>query len=282
MDRVPYEQITHIPLEISEAMVPTCQLVIFLNPARIYYLLIAPSGEVVLCREYVNTERFSLEMFLRFVLEKDKLLSSPFLSCQICFSTPLFLLCPQAYWNDRHKSFMAKLALSDQLEEKEVAYSESRSLDVNIIFALKEGITHPLNRYVRYYTVSHVGLLMAEAAVAASRQQAIISVLIMSDHVLICAANRGQLKLCNSYVHRSDSDIVYFIQTVREATGLTDRSIPVTVMGELGSRIVREGGIWEFLPEVNIPDSASPFFVSQIAGTPWWKYAFLTLTKTGL
>lgn len=275
MNHAPFKQITHIPLAIRDSLTATCQLVIFIQTSRMYYLLLASSGDVVFCREYLNSEGFSQEMFLRFVLEKDKFLSEPFLQCRVYTSSPLFTFFPDKWWDVEKKRVIAHATLSDQLENREIMVRESKILEARILFSIGPGMIHLLDRYIRHYSLSHIGLLMAEMTVEACAEQAIISILVMDDYVLISAVKRKQLLLCNSYQYRSDSDIVYFIQTVREVTGLTQSTVPICIMGELGAKITREGSIWEYLSEVNIPDPTSPFFVSETAGTQWWKFSFL-------
>ncbi|MEZ4772250.1 MAG: DUF3822 family protein [Bacteroidia bacterium] len=275
MNRTPFEQITHIPQDIRDSLIATCHLVVFVQTSRIYYLLLSPSGEVVLCRECINSDGFSQEMFLRFVLEKDKLLSEPFLNCRIYISSPLFTFVPDKWWDAGKKGLLARATLSDQLEDGEIITCESKTLRASLLYSLRPGIPHLLDRYIRHYSLSHIGLLMAETTIQACADHAMISVLVMDDYVLISAVKKKQLLLCNSYQYRSASDMVYFIQTVKEVTGLMQSNIPVCIMGELGEKITREGGIWEYLTDINIPGPESPFFVSETAGTQWWKFSFL-------
>ncbi|MDX2250576.1 MAG: DUF3822 family protein [Bacteroidia bacterium] len=280
MVNTPFEQITHIPQNIRESLLATCQLVVFLQSSRVYYLLIAPSGEIVLCRECINSRRFSQEMFLRFVLEKDKLLSTPFLSCRIYTSSHLFTFFPGDLWETREKGLIARASLSDQMDDKEIFIHESKTLNSQLICFLPPGIPHLLDRYIRHYSLSHIGMLMAETTVIACPNEVMISALVMDDYILISAVKKNQLLLCNSYHHHSPSDMVYFIQTVREVTGLVQNNVPIYVMGELGEKITREGGLWEYLPDLNVPDTDSPFYAPGIAESQWWKFSFLAnITK---
>ena len=54
-------------------------------------------------------------MFLRMILEKEPILSGPFLDCQIYISDAPFTLIPNQFWNDQYKVALSRLLLQDIL-----------------------------------------------------------------------------------------------------------------------------------------------------------------------
>jgi hypothetical protein len=97
----------------------------------------------------------------------------------------------------------------------------------------------------------------------------------LDGQVLMLAFRQQQLQLCNAYPIHSLPDLLYFVQLARKVARLTNGDVPVYVWGEIAEKSPELSELWEYLPDMEIPESLMGTFAEKVAGTPYWKYMFL-------
>lgn len=274
MTTSPFHTIVHIGTGIKESLIATCSLVIFLQKDRIYYLLISPQSEVVLCKECVNIRDISEEMFFRFVLERETLLTSPFLECKVYISHSDITLIPNEFWKKELELPLCQLMMSEHLENEEIYSTAIDQASARVLFTIPSGLIHLLDRYIRHYELSHIAVPMVEEAYRLSRKdRSLIMFLVLNHRFAIVAMRDGNLQLCNVYPYHTVSDMLYYIQVARETTGLTQSGVPVFCIGEMKPDAEEQQGLWQLIPGLSFPEP--PHQMSENGEISWWKFSFL-------
>ncbi|MEM6348072.1 MAG: DUF3822 family protein, partial [Bacteroidota bacterium] len=277
-----FQSYIHVPLSISGSMLPLCDLSIYLQARKLYYLLQSPVGEIVSCKEYrLLDQRMGQNMFLRLVFEREPILQQAFASCEVFLAEPPFTLLPQKYRSETENLLLARVILDDwAFAEDIVLRNVSDQQSVSVLFLQTQNLHDTLHAYLPYFTLTHVaqaGVGLAERL--SQEHQDHISIILQAEQLILLAMKKGRLQLCNYYAWQAPLDIVYFVEAVREVCGLKSPDVPVFVCGELEVDTDISKAIWRYIPGLRFPTSLRS---TRYDNHHYWKYAFLTQVSVPL
>lgn len=272
----PYAIHTYVSTQMSRSSLPTCRLVVYLQENRLYYALISPKEELVLCKECVNTQGIARNLFFRMVFEREKILTQPFVEVRILTSSPTFTLIPNIFNSDIQQLRMARLMLEDTVLEEELFNVRIPGGDAWIYFVVPQTLQKLIHEYFQHPTLNHIaGKAMTIAQNLDEDGDSLLFLHLLDKSMIIIAVHQGRLRLCNSYTYRSSEDILYFIQTVRKVAEMEDSSTPIYITGEIEKEEATAHLLWEFLPQMKFPIYLQYELPEKLAESSWWKYAYL-------
>ncbi|TAE47333.1 MAG: DUF3822 family protein [Bacteroidetes bacterium] len=281
MNSPPFTIRTHLPLTLAAGHLPTCRLLLYLQPDRVYYLLQSPREELAACREFHNSSQISPELFLRFVFEKEQLLCGTFLETRVFVSTPLVSLIPDTYRDPEQHLRLSRLLLDDTALPEEVFTRRIPGEEAQALFMASPSLLHLLKHYLRSYTLSHVCIPVLQMARQLGRTNRSLLMLHLTDEALLAVALReGQIRLCSAYTCRSVADQLYFVQMARKISLMEDILAPLFICGESGNDPL-SGEIATAFPGLQLPEYLSRSTGADLSAAPYWKYAFLTESSSG-
>ncbi|MEZ4848338.1 MAG: DUF3822 family protein [Bacteroidia bacterium] len=272
----PYHVVEYVRNPIKVSLMATCRLVFFIQPNRASYLIISPKEEIIHCKEFRNTEVVSQSVFLRFILEKEPILSSTFLDSRVYISEVPFTLIPDVFWRDDYQVPLSRLLLQDVFDKSEVTSISVPSLPGRLLFPLPSMTLNFLNQYIPHHTLTHVSALLLSISDRLSKEyDHLILTLILEKQLLIAAIVEGELKICNRFPFQTHNDAAYFIQTVKNVTGVLDKDLPHFVLGEIEAKSDTKQSLWDFFPHMQFPEFMRPIIHNENESVPWWRFAFL-------
>ncbi|MEM7368895.1 MAG: DUF3822 family protein [Bacteroidota bacterium] len=275
----PFTRIQHLSAQVAPSLLPTCKLVLYVQPHQVLYVLISPDEKLIACYECKNSQGISSDMFLRFVFERETLLRKPFLSCQVYTSEPLFSLIPEAHYRQEEAHSLARLLLDGAVFPEDVFSVRVPPLHIRVLFAVSPPLLHLLNHYVSSYTIHHICEVSLHLGRHLANSPSSLILHLQKDHIMITAFREGKLSLCNVYPFRSIPDALYFVQVGRRVSGLEHPDIPVFVLGDIGERGKQQNDLWEYLPDMQIPQQFLEVSSEDMTHTAYWRYAFLAVDE---
>lgn len=271
----PFTRIQHLSGQVALSLLPTCKLMLYVQPHQVMYVLISPEDELLDCIECHNSQGISSDMFLRFVFERETLLRKPYLSCQVYTSEPLYSLIPEEHFQAKDNHSLAKLLLDSTVLEQDIFSMRVPQIGAHVLFAVSPPLVHLLNHYLSTYSVHHICEASLHLGSRLAQGSASVLLHVQKDHLLVSTFKEGKLCLCNVYPYRSIPDALYFVQVARRVSGLEDPDIPVYVLGDVAARNSQQDSLWEYLPDMQIPKELEYSKSKDITQTEYWRYAFL-------
>ena len=271
----PFSRIQHLSGEVSPSLLPTCQLILFIQSHQVITGLISPEDQLINCQEFRNVQGISSDMFLRFVFERELRLRKPYLSCQVYTSEPLFTLIPDEHFQEEEAYSLSRLMLDGTVFRKEVQTMSISSEQAKVVFSVSPPFLHLLNHYLSSFTLNHICASSLAVSQHLKEQASFLLLHVLKEHILITAYKNKLLQLCNLYPFRSIADAIYFIQLVRRTAQLDDPDIPLFVIGEIGKKGSSDTDLWEYLPDMKIPEPLLSRGIAELSETEYWRYAFL-------
>lgn len=248
------------------------RLVIFCRDLGISYIILSPSNQIVYSKESYNQDGLAGEIFLRLLFEKDSLLQEKFAECRILSSSPVFTLVPFEAMSEDRLLHVARILMDEMIYEEEMISHPLDQLQAWTLFPNQVSVNHILQEYVPHHTLSHICDPLIQLCLSEESATALF-LLVFDKCAMLAVLKNGQLHLCNAYTFRADLDIVYFMQTVKQVTGLEGESHPIWVLGDVEERMQL---FKNHLPQVRFPDKLNSYLPSG-SKLPYWKFAYLAL-----
>jgi hypothetical protein len=272
----PYEIVEYVRSPIKASLMATCRLVFFIQPNQVSYLIISPKEEIIFCKEFTNTQIVSQSVFLRFILEKETIISSTFLDTRVYISEAPFTLIPEVFWRDDYKVPLSRLLLKDVFDRSELTHTAIPALSARLLFPRPSMTLNFLDQYIHHYTLAHVSsLLLAITERLQMEYDEFILSLLLEGQVLISAVVDGELRICNRYLCQSPADTGYFIQTAKNTVGMKAEA-PHFILGDVEHKEkAGASSLWHYFPKMRFPEFIRPIIGEIDDSLPWWRFAFL-------
>lgn len=218
------------PLPLAQR--PTHRLVISIEPGRFRYVLLSPQGEWIRARSFESTGLLSQENFLRFLLEKEKILGETFVEVQVYLSDSSFFLVPDAFYESRYEAALGRLLIDEQLFGDELHRIPLGFMEAKLLINLKPTLRHILNHYIRDYQLLHPISTVLSVGHRHGNKELEAYVLFEGNRMFIGLFNEGRLALANTFLCRTEVDVLYYVQLVRQVSGFDERQMRAFYMGE--------------------------------------------------
>lgn len=191
-------------------------------------------GEWIQARDFESTHLLSQEMFLRFLFEKEKILQGSYVEVQVYLDQPAFTLVPTMLQNDKMNLAISRLLIDDQLFSDEVYHYKLPYMEANLVMALPPALKHMLNHYMRDYVLLHPASIVLSIGHRATNGELEVYALFEGQHMTVAVFEHEKLLLTNMYVCRASSDVLYYLQLIRQSLKKQDRPLMAYYMGEEG------------------------------------------------
>lgn len=277
----PFKTITY--LESKEALhaPDRQQLVLVPQENRISYLVRSEAGTAVISKSFLNEKNLASSVFFRMVLEREALHQQAFASHTILSATAQFVLVPNEELRPGYDDayHYTRILLDESAFRQEVNATELPGLEARALFVVPLPVRYLWDEYLPSYKLGHVVAPLLDLARQLSAEAPSHLLLQLFDNmVVIVACDVGKVTFCNSFRFRAEMDIVYFLNSVREVTGLADDGLPVYTIGEFDQQGQAFHNLQTYVPQLQIPG----FLKEKVLGSggadsPFWKFGLLSL-----
>jgi hypothetical protein len=265
-----------VPWPTPASFWPTYHHRLYLLAGTVYSLLLNEGQKPLGVTCYRNRSRLSQDVFLRFLFEQEPSLTQPYLSRDVVLGEGPFFLLPTQLCQSENLLPLARTLLDDALLPNELQLSVCPQTEAYAVFTLSPRLKHVLDRSLGDYELQHLSshLIRSTHRLADQIGQA-LTLTLLGQQVLITALRDGQLQLCNSYAYQEPLEAVYFLQTVRHVTGLTQKDFTCYAMGETNPSNLDPASIWHHLPGLQVPPLPGLLDISVPVNCPHWQFLFL-------
>ncbi|MEO0895873.1 MAG: DUF3822 family protein [Bacteroidota bacterium] len=230
----PYHTTTLLERSVDEAHLPACRLIIFISSGMVKYILMTSRGEWIQAKKFDSTGLLSQQMFLRFLFEKEKVLGGSYVEVQIYLDQPAFTLIPSRFQSPEMNLAFGRLLLDDQLFSDEVYKYRLPYMEAVLLMSFPPELKHLLDHYLRDYVFLHPASIVLNIGHRASRGELELYALFEGQHMIVAVYEQEKLLLSNMYVCRASSDVLYYLQLIRETIDRQDQPLNAYYMGDEG------------------------------------------------
>jgi len=271
----PFSKKTYIQTVDMDNCLQSGRLILFIRDNSLLYLIRNQQDELLGCSQVYNTQQLTLSLFLRFVFEKEPYLRKFGNRCEIVSSSDKFSLIPQQFIRSREAYHYANVLLEDSLYEDEVFSCQFHKAAIEVLFISPPHLHHILAEYMPDYQLSHIAAYcFSLGAHLAKVESTHILIHFLGSISLITAFKEGKFIMCNAFEHKTDTGMLYFIQSIRKLLEV-DEYIPIYVVGDTDTSASWYQHMLSVLPHAHIP-SVQHFPISQELGSlPYWEFAYL-------
>lgn len=267
---------SYLPWPTPSSLWPTYQHVLYLLPGQAYSLLLDDAGRPAGCTHYRNPGALSEDLFLRFLFEQEATLRQPYLRYEVLIGDVPFVLLPDALPSQGQELALARTLLDDAILPGELHRSPCPPEGACALFALLPARQHLLDHYLPSYELDHLSTACIRTAHRLADQTGHALTLTLSGRqVIITALAEGRLQLCNGYPYAEPLEAIYFMQSVRQITGLDQRELTCYVMGETNPADHQPSSLWHHLPGLQTPPLPGLLGIELPEKVPHWRFLFL-------
>lgn len=276
-----FKTITYLDLPDARHAPGEQRLVLVPQENRISYAVLAADGRVIASQSFLNEKGLASSVFFRMVLERGELRHQKFASQCILSANPQFALVPnEALRPEQDDPYhYARILLDESVFKQEVARVELPGTASSLLFVVPLPLRYLWDEYLPDYELKHVAVPLVAMSHQLRLQSSSHFLLQLFDTMaIIVACNAGQITFCNAFRFRAEMDIVYFLHSVREVTGIADDSLPVYVVGEFDREGQAYYNLQTYIPQLRIPAFwEEKALASEVADAPFWKFGLLTI-----
>jgi hypothetical protein len=216
-------------------------------------------------------------MFLRFLFEKESTLRQPYLTYRVVIGDAPFFLLPEGSDAEADHLALARTLLDDATMPDEVRVSPSPAAAAYAVYTLDPARRHLLDHYLSQYELLHLSYYAIQTAHRLANQAGdALTMILTGKQVLITALRAGELRLCNQYPYAEPLEAIYFLQSVRNASGLDQGALTGYVMGETNPADLSPASLWHHLQGLQTPPLSAFTNHPLPEGCPHWRFLFLT------
>ncbi|MCI4669080.1 MAG: DUF3822 family protein [Bacteroidia bacterium] len=217
---------------LGEEQRTTCRLVISIEPGKLRYVLLNPLGEWLKAKSFENTGLLSQENFLRFLLEKEKILGEKYVEVQVFLSESSFFLVPDKYHDSRYEAALGRLLIDEQLFGDELLRIPLAFMESQLFMNIQPVLKHILDHYIMDFQLLHPVSTVLSIGYRQAHEEQEVFVLFEGNKVILCLFQEGKLILANHFLCRTEVDVLYYLQLVRQASGFENKHLKAWFMGE--------------------------------------------------
>lgn len=253
----------------------TCRLVIFMQPLRIYFVLLGANEELVYCKEYINQNGSVDILFLRYAFEQENTLNHSYSSIKVYLDTE-FCLIPDFPKYLSHRYDFARFMLDEDVSKEEIFYHPLTDSEIGGIFIPPQLWLDLLNEYLPAYELaSGSDLLYRLGTILHNSLKPLLLIQILDKHINLLGLKLDKLAFIHRFPYRTGLDLVYFIQlsaNILQKGGKVD----LFVVGEIEEEDANWQDIKKYFPKIRFPLSLKHRSKKSQVEYPWWKYTYLS------
>ena len=271
-----YHSKTLVSPTLPASLWATCRHVIYLMTGQVYSLLLDAHEVLVGAWSYSREEGTSQDIFLRFLFEKEFHLTQPYLQVDVSMGEPSVLLVPDKLAEEAYSSALFRIIKEeDPLGEEHLVQSVPEE-QVTIMFPVPQKIIHVLDHYVRHYRLAHAcGQWVKTLRLLADDNGDGLILTVMPSRVALLACREGNLQICNIFPAQTATEIMYYLQSVKEVVGWKTEGPDCYVLGEVTPDPDLPDSLWYHLPGLLTPPTELLLDRNLPTRAQSWRYGFL-------
>ncbi len=277
----PFKTITYLDSPAAAQPPGGQRLVLVPQENRISYAVLAGDGTVARAKSFLNESNLASSVFFRMVLEREALRQQAFGAYAVLSASPQFALIPNEELRPgREDAYRyTRILIDESVFKQEVACIGLPDMESSLVFVAPLPVRYLWDEYLPAYELGHVVVpLITMARQLGQQAPSHLLIQLFDTTAIIAACQEGRMVFCNAFRFRAEMDIVYFLHSVREVTGLSDDALPVYAVGEFDREGQAYAHLQTYIPQLRIPDFLQEKALGAQAGdSPFWKFGLLTL-----
>lgn len=238
----PYREHITIERPLPASAQQEAELILHFQIDRLTYGVKGVGGMWYCLRSYINTGLLSEASFFRLIFAKDHYLRNQYHRIRAFTSESPFTLLPTNLDQPSFRVPVARLLLSEDLFEEDIITTTLPDWQLTILSQARNEWQQVVDDHQLSLTLQPtIAACLSWGARWRSQHAQYLTLWVHRDQVLLVAVAQGNLLLANAFPYRSQADMLYFVQAVRDELPRPGEVIPVMVpSGHLQERQLEE------------------------------------------